>query len=88
MQAGRSAVRQDGRRLRLTLAGVVGRVWLMQDGSTADMQDLRRETPEVRLVQDVAQACVELGEEARRMMQGLPQFGMGLSERGRREELS
>lgn len=46
----------------------------MKESTKAEGQNLRRETPEVRLVVDVEAAKRDLGEEARRMLDALPKF--------------
>lgn len=47
----------------------------MQDLVLGDERKLRRETPEVRFVEDVRDAVSGMGPEARRLLESLPTWG-------------
>lgn len=73
-----------------TLGWVGGRVWGVKECVNAGMQDLsgesasslRRETPEVRLVGDVREACDGLGPVAKAMLDALPKFAPETAQEG------
>ena len=46
----------------------------MKDGYKDKGMELRRKTPEVRLVTDAREAVTRLGPEAQRMLASLPKF--------------